>query len=165
MGTTLKADEGAGWRVRLFFYEAYRYTPSFSTAVDGIEPGGNMTYIYFFGAIGIFIIVIACINFMNLSTARSAGRAKEVGLRKTLGSLRGQMIGQFLAESTLYSFAAVVLALVACYFLLPQFNLLSGKMLGMQVLATPMFVTGTFSVDPGGGIDCWKLSSILPHLF
>jgi putative ABC transport system permease protein len=111
-----------------------------STTVDGIEPAGSMTYIYFFGAIGIFIIVIACINFMNLSTARSAGRAKEVGLRKTLGSLRGQMIGQFLAESTLYSLVAVVLAVVACYFLLPSFNLLSGKVLGMQVLATPLFI-------------------------
>jgi putative ABC transport system permease protein len=111
-----------------------------STTIDGIEPAGNMTYIYFFGAIGLFIIVIACINFMNLSTARSAGRAKEVGLRKTLGSLRGQMIGQFLAESTLYSLSAVLLAVVACYFLLPSFNLLSGKLLGMEVLASPLFV-------------------------
>ena len=111
-----------------------------STTIDGIEPAGSMTYIYFFGAIGIFIIVIACINFMNLSTARSAGRAKEVGLRKTLGSLRGQMIGQFLAESTLYSLVAVALAVVACYLLLPKFNELSGKVLGMEVLATPLFV-------------------------
>ncbi len=111
-----------------------------ATAQDGIEPGGNMMYIYFFGAIGVFIIVIACINFMNLSTARSAGRAKEVGLRKTLGSLRGQMIGQFLAESTLYSLLAVVLAFVSCYFLLPYFNELSGKMLGMGVLGSPLIL-------------------------
>lgn len=109
-----------------------------STTSDGLEPSGNMTYVYFFGAIGVFIIVIACINFMNLSTARSAGRAKEVGLRKTLGSLRGQMIGQFLAESTLYSLLAVLLALVACFFLLPQFNLLAGKQLGMDVLLSPL---------------------------
>lgn len=109
-----------------------------STTTDGLEPSGNMTYVYFFGAIGVFIIVIACINFMNLSTARSAGRAKEVGLRKTLGSLRGQMIGQFLAESTLYSLLAVLLALVACFFLLPQFNLLAGKQLGMDVLLSPL---------------------------
>jgi len=117
-----------------------------ATTPDGIEPGGNMTYIYFFGAIGIFIIVIACINFMNLSTARSAGRAKEVGLRKTLGSLRGQMIGQFLAESTLYSGLAVGLALVACYFLLPYFNLLSGKVLDMHVFASPLFMGGIFAL-------------------
>ena len=113
----------------------------YSTSQGDIEPGGNITHIYFFGGIGIFILIIACINFMNLSTARSAGRAKEVGLRKTLGSLRNQMIGQFLAESMLYSFFAVALALVACFLLLPSFNLLSGKQLGMEVLSNPVFIT------------------------
>lgn len=107
---------------------------------DGLEPAGNIMYVYFFGGIGLFIILIACINFMNLSTARSAGRAKEVGLRKTLGSLRSQMVRQFLAESVLYSFIAVVLALLICYFILPQFNLLAGKQLGMSVFARPVFV-------------------------
>lgn len=107
---------------------------------DGLQPGGNITYVYFFGGIGLFIILIACINFMNLSTARSAGRAKEVGLRKTLGSLRGQMIRQFLAESTVYSFIAVVIALGLCYLLLPQFNLLAGKQLGMEIFTQPWFV-------------------------
>ena len=72
-------------------------------------------------------MIIACINFMNMSTARSAGRAKEVGLRQTLGSLRGQMIAQFLTESIIYSFLAVVLALTATYLLLPLFNELAGK--------------------------------------
>jgi putative ABC transport system permease protein len=117
-----------------------------ATTIDGVEPHGNITYIYFFGAIGIFILVIACINFMNLSTARSAGRAKEVGLRKTLGSLRGQMIAQFLAESIIYSSVAVILAIAVCYFLLPYFNLISGKMLGMQVLLSPTFVGGIFAL-------------------
>ena len=106
---------------------------------DGLEPAGNIMYIYFFGGIGLFIILIACINFMNLSTARSAGRAKEVGLRKTLGSLRGQMVRQFLAESILYSFIAVLVAVVLCYFLLPQFNLLSGKQLDMSAFSEPVF--------------------------
>lgn len=117
-----------------------------STSQDGIEPGGNIMYVYFFGGIGLFIIVIACINFMNLSTARSAGRAKEVGLRKTLGSLRGQMIGQFLAESMVYSLITVILAIVLCYLLLPQFNLLSGKQLGMQVFASPVFVVSIIAL-------------------
>ncbi|MBT1695815.1 ABC transporter permease [Fulvivirgaceae bacterium PWU4] len=111
-----------------------------STSRDELEPGGDIMSVYYLGAIGIFIIVIACINFMNLSTARSAGRAKEVGLRKTLGSLRGQMVGQFLAESTLYSFVTVILAVVACYFLLPYFNLLSGKQLGMSAFASARFI-------------------------
>ncbi len=111
-----------------------------SEAQHQIEPGGNITYIYFFGGIGLFVILIACINFMNLSTARSAGRAKEVGLRKTLGSYRAQMIRQFLAESILYTFIAVLVALLMCYSLLPYFNLLSGKQLTMAVFAEPMFI-------------------------
>lgn len=117
-----------------------------ATSRDGIEPGGNITYIYFFSAIGIFIIVIACINFMNLSTARSAGRAKEVGLRKTLGSVRTQLIGQFIAESMLYSVVAVLLSLVACYFILPQFNLLSGKQLDMAIIISPAFIGGLITL-------------------
>jgi len=113
-----------------------------STANDDIEPGGNVMYVYFFIGIGIFIVVIACINFMNLSTARSAGRAKEVGLRKTLGSLRAQLIGQFLAESVIYSLVAVVLALLVSYLLVPSFNILSGKELTLQVYTEPWFITG-----------------------
>ncbi|HEY5917061.1 MAG TPA: ABC transporter permease, partial [Chryseolinea sp.] len=145
MGTTLKQMKENGGE---YGYFSTKLTDIHlrSTTVDGIEPAGSMTYIYFFGAIGIFIIVIACINFMNLSTARSAGRAKEVGLRKTLGSLRGQMVAQFLAESTIYSFVAVLLAVVACYFLLPSFNLISGKVLGMQVMASPLFVSALLFV-------------------
>jgi putative ABC transport system permease protein len=111
-----------------------------STSQDGLQAGGNMMHVYIFSGIGIFILLIACINFMNLSTARSAGRAKEVGLRKTLGSQRGQMIGQFLSESLIYSVVAVVLALIACYSLLPAFNLVSGKELGMEVLVNPLFI-------------------------
>ncbi len=111
-----------------------------SKSRDDLEPGGNIMHVYFFGGIGIFIIVIACINFMNLSTARSAGRAKEVGLRKTLGSFRRQMIGQFLAESILYSFVAVAIALVICWLVLPQFNTLAAKNLGMEVFLNPGFV-------------------------
>jgi len=102
--------------------------------------------VYFFSGIGLFILLIACINFMNLSTARSAGRAKEVGLRKALGSLRGQMIGQFITESVLYSTVAFVLALIACYFLLPSFNILSGKELSMQIFNTPWFIVGIVSL-------------------
>jgi putative ABC transport system permease protein len=112
----------------------------YSVSMGDLEPKGNVMYVYFFGGVGLFILIIACINFMNLSTARAAGRAKEVGLRKTLGSLREQMIGQFLAESMIYSFIAVVVALGVCYFLLPSFNLISGKELDMTVFVQPWFV-------------------------
>lgn len=145
MGTSLKQMREQNGE---YGYFATRITDIHlhATTRDGIEPGGNVTYIYFFGGIGVFIIVIACINFMNLSTARSAGRAKEVGLRKTLGSLRGQLIGQFLAESTLYSLVAVLLSLALCYFLLPYFNLLAGKTLGMRILMQPQFIYAIFAV-------------------
>ena len=112
------------------------------TTRDSLEPSGNVTYVYFFSAVALFIIIIACINFMNLATARSAGRAKEVGLRKALGSLRIQMIGQFLSESILYSSVAVLLSVLVSYLLLPTFNELSGKQLDMQVLTHPYFIGG-----------------------
>ena len=113
-----------------------------STSQEDVEPGGSLVYIYVLGAIGLFILVIACINFMNLSTAQSAARAKEVGIRKTLGSRRRQLIGQFLAESMLYGLAAVILAVVLCYFLLPAFYRLSGKELSMTHLLDIRFVAG-----------------------
>ncbi len=139
MGISLKAMKEQGGA---YGYYSTKITDIHlhSISQGDIEAGGNIMYVYFFGGIGLFIIVIACINFMNLSTARSAGRAKEVGLRKTLGSLRSQMIRQFLAESVLYSFVAVLLALIACYFLLPAFNLLAGKELGMELVTTPKFI-------------------------
>ncbi len=93
---------------------------------------GSAQHVYVFSAIALFVLVIACINFMNLSTARSANRAREVGVRKVLGSSRQALITQFLSESLLITFAASVLALLAACILLPVFNQLSGKALSMS---------------------------------
>jgi len=101
-----------------------------------IEPQGNIQYVYLFSVIAIFILVIACINFMNLATARSAGRAKEVGLRKTLGSLSRHLVTQFLAESFVFSLLAATLALGLVYSLLPFFNTLAGKELFFESLVS-----------------------------
>ena len=109
---------------------------------DDMEPTGNVAYVYVFAGVGAFILLIACINFMNLSTARSAGRAKEVGLRKTMGSVRSQMVAQFLSESMMYALIAVVLAIGAAFSLLPQFNLLAGKEILFSDLWTPTFMIG-----------------------
>jgi len=87
-----------------------------------LEPNGNAMYITLFSIIAVFILMIACINFMNLATARSANRAREVGIRKTLGSNRSQLIGQFLTESVVITFIAVLLAMVFVRLLLPSFN-------------------------------------------
>jgi putative ABC transport system permease protein len=97
-----------------------------------IAPTGNMAYIYLFSAIAFFILLIACINFMNLATARSANRSREVGLRKVVGAQRAQLIKQFLGESLFYSFLAMLFALVLVEMLLPRFNQLLGKQIDVN---------------------------------
>lgn len=92
-------------------------------------PNSDITYIYLFSAIALFILVIACINFMNLSTARSSNRAKEVGVRKVMGSMRSHLVRQFLTESVLLSLFSFVLALALAYLFVPVFNNLSQKTL------------------------------------
>ncbi|OKS85963.1 ABC transporter permease [Mucilaginibacter polytrichastri] len=95
---------------------------------------GDIKYVYIFSAIALFIILLACINFMNLSTAQSARRAKEVGIRKVLGSGRKQLIGQFMAEAFLYCLFAAVIALLIVSLALPAFNQLSEKTLNIGAL-------------------------------
>lgn len=90
---------------------------------------GDIKYVYIFSAIAFFIILLACVNFMNLSTAQSVTRAKEVGIRKVLGSERIQLIKQFLTEAMLYSFISAVIALILVALLLPLFNSVAGKAL------------------------------------
>ncbi len=92
-----------------------------------LEPGGNVAYIWILTTIAIFVLLIACINFMNLSTAQSAHRAKEVGMRKVLGAQRGKLISQFLGETMLLSFISFILSLILIQALLPAFNQLSRK--------------------------------------
>lgn len=99
---------------------------------------GNITYVYLFSAIALFTLVIACINFMNLSTARSSNRAKEVGVRKVMGSLRPHLVRQFLTESVLISLFSFLLALVIAYLALPAFNVLSQKNLALP-WSSPIF--------------------------
>jgi putative ABC transport system permease protein len=94
---------------------------------NGKIVGGRIQFVWLFGIIGIFVLLLACINFMNLSTARSEKRAKEVGIRKTVGSLRKQLIKQFLTESIVVSFFALVLAIGLAVCLLPFFNGLADK--------------------------------------
>lgn len=104
------------------------------------EPNGNITYVYLLGGVALLILVIACINFMNLSTARSASRAKEVGVRKVMGSLRSHLVRQFLMESALVTVFAFVLAVGIAYLVLPMFNDLSLKQLALP------FASGTFYI-------------------
>ena len=105
-----------------------------------IEPTSDIRYVYLFSAIGLFILLIACINYMNLATARSAGRAKEVGMRKVVGAVRSQLVAQFLSESVLVVTFALGLAVVLMLLGLPLLNEFTGKTLAFGQLLDPTFV-------------------------
>jgi putative ABC transport system permease protein len=107
-----------------------------------IEANGNITYVYVFSAIALFILLIACINFMNLSTARSANRAREVGLRKVFGAQRKNLIGQFLAESIVLALTGLILAVLLAVLALPVFNTFAGKEMSAAVLIKGVMVAG-----------------------
>jgi len=133
---------------------------------NGVNTGGNIQYVWLFGIIGIFVLMLACINFMNLATARSEKRAREVGIRKTVGSLRWQLIKQFFTESYLVVLLAFVLSLVMVALLLPLFNDVAGKKIEIN-WASPMFwlfsmlfilITGLVS----GSYPAFYLSSFQP---
>jgi putative ABC transport system permease protein len=105
-----------------------------------VEGNGNIQYVRIFAVAAVFILLVACINFMNLATARSARRAKEVGLRKVIGAHRGQLMGQFLGESLLISFLALELAVILVEAVLPAFNDLSGKALSVSFTDGKLFL-------------------------
>ncbi|KIC90120.1 ABC transporter permease [Flavihumibacter sp. ZG627] len=106
----------------------------------------DIQYVYIFMAVAIFILLIACINFMNLSTARSANRAKEVGIRKVLGTTYQTLIRQFLTESTLLSFFSLVIAIAIAVFALPLFNSIAGKQISASQFFQPLFVVVLISI-------------------
>ncbi|MCP4727170.1 MAG: FtsX-like permease family protein [bacterium] len=126
-----------------------------------IEPNGNITYVYLFSFISMFILIIACINFMNLSTARSINRAREVGIRKAVGSLRKQLISQYLFESTLLSFISLLLAIIIVEVVLPVFNSFSGNPLNMDYFGNIIVIPGLIIFTLIIGI----LSGIYPAFF
>jgi putative ABC transport system permease protein len=111
-----------------------------SNKMGEMGANGSITYVYIFSAIAAFILLIACVNFMNLSTAKSANRAREVGVRKVLGSLRKNLVSQFLVESLLVSFISLLLALLVAAVLLPLFNNLAAKQIPSSLLFQPFMM-------------------------
>ena len=101
----------------------------YSDFKEGKNVGGRIEFVWMFGIIGVFVLLLACINFMNLSTARSEKRAKEVGIRKSIGSVRSQLVSQFFCESIVVALLAFVVALGLVYLALPQFNQVADKRL------------------------------------
>jgi putative ABC transport system permease protein len=135
-------------------------------AVD-LAPAGDIRYLYIFGAIAVFMLLIACINFMNLSTASASKRAREVGVRKVLGSGRSDLVRQFLLESILLTVIALSLALIIARAALPVFNDLSGKSLVLSLTANPWLIPGLllFGLLTGvlaGSYPAFFLSSFNP---
>ncbi|MBT1703813.1 ABC transporter permease, partial [Chryseosolibacter indicus] len=134
--------------------------------VDGKPTDGRITYVRIFTGVAIFILLIACINFMNLATARSIKRAKEIGIRKVVGSSRASLIGQFLGESIVVSFLALVLSITLVHLLLPAFNIFTGKQIvsplaepkTLLVLLALILLTGFVS----GSYPALFLSSLKP---
>jgi len=132
-----------------------------------MEPGGDIDTVYVFAAIALFVLLIACFNFINLSTARSANRAREVGIRKVLGSYRSQLVRQFLNESMSLSLLSLALSLVIVIVVLPSFNALSGKQFDAAQLARWPLLLGFLGIViltgfVAGSFPAFLLSSFRP---
>ncbi|UOQ69875.1 ABC transporter permease [Hymenobacter volaticus] len=138
-----------------------------SDFTGNLEAGGDVRYVYIFSSIAGFVLLIACINFMNLSTAGASKRAREVGVRKVLGSLQSQLVGQFLLESVLLTLVSLMLAVVFVAVALPVFNDLAQKQLTFDLMATWWLLPGLvlFGVLIGvfaGSYPAFFLSSFNP---
>lgn len=132
-----------------------------SSKIAEMGVNGNIQYVYIFSAIAMFILLIACVNFMNLSTARSAGRAREVGVRKVLGSPRKYLVYQFLTESILVTLSAALIAVCVAYALLPLFNQLAGK----ELVVTPHLLLILLPVMLGAILVIGCLAGSYPALY
>ena len=138
----------------------------YSEFENGKATGGRIQFVWLFAIIGVFVLLLACINFMNLSTARSEKRAKEVGIRKTVGSLKSQLIAQFLSESVLVSFISLILSILLVILLMPLFNKLADKNIQMP-WGNPIFwsITLVFTLFTGfvsGSYPAFYLSKFEP---
>lgn len=156
------------------FSETYLY----NNYDNGKQSGGRIEYVRLFSIIAVFILLIACINFMNLSTARATRRLKEIGIKKVVGAHRSTLVTQYLAEATIMAFLAMVVALVLVLLLLPQFNLMTGKelyidfnihfvMLLLGVLLFTGLIAGSYPAlylsgfNPAAVLKGGKLSTVM----
>lgn len=148
-----------------------RYTPlaktHFAQGLGAELPTGNMAYIYIFSAVAFFILLLATINYMNMATARSANRAREVGMRKVVGAYRQQLVNQFLSESVFMVVIALVIALCLVFILLPDFNQLSGKSLEFSLFTQPVIISMVLLITLlvgiiSGSYPSFYLSSFMP---
>ena len=159
------APDDRRFNPELFLHPMDRWN-LYSNFENGVSAGGRITYIRLYSVIGIFVLLLACINFMNLSTARSEKRAKEVGIRKAIGSMRGQLIGQFFSESLLVAFFAFLVSIGIVQLLLPAFGQVAEKSLHIPYTAPGFWMAGiAFTLFTGllaGSYPALYLSSFKP---
>lgn len=149
------------------FLTSLRDIHLFSRTTSNVTPPGSVTYLYILASIALFTLLIACINFMNLSTARSSKRSAEVGVRKVLGAERSSLIKQFLGESLLMAFMSFLLALVLVQLLLPLFSQVSGKSFSFSIqqfalIFLSFFVLAMITGFLAGSYPAFYLSSFKP---
>lgn len=131
------------------------------------EPTGSIAYVYIFGVVALFLIIIAAMNYMNLATARSLRRAREVGLRKVMGSGKGGLILQFLTESATLTVISLIFSLIVVSLLLPEFNKLAGKYFELDIIYSPTLLGSLLLIVVlvgiiGGSYPAFYLSSFNP---
>ncbi len=138
----------------------------YSDFKNGINTGGRIDNVWLFATIGIFVLILACINFMNLSTARSEKRAKEVGIRKAVGSVRKQLVTQFFSESILIASLAFIFSVLLVFLILPYFNSVADKKISLPWMNPGFWILGlSFSIVTGmfaGFYPAMFLSSFQP---
>ncbi len=139
----------------------------YSTNPGEPEPTGSITYVIIFGIVALFLILIAAMNYMNLATARSTSRAREVGLRKVVGSRRGPLVAQFLSESVILTIISLIISVILLIVLLPKFNLLAGKSFNLSMLYSPAVIVSVVGVILivgiiGGSYPAFFLSRFSP---
>jgi putative ABC transport system permease protein len=130
-------EEGKGDATHAFLYPI-KDLHLYGNFENGVSTGGRIEYINIFGVVSLIVLILACINFMNLATARSLSRAKEVGIRKVIGAGRQSLIFQFISESLIITFISILCAVLLTELLLPTFNLLTGKFLIID-FANPLY--------------------------
>lgn len=160
MGVSL-AEAQKSVNTFVFSLQPLRKIHLYSDTKYELEPNGDIQYVYIFSALAIFILLLACINFTNLSTAKAIKRAREVGIRKVLGSLKKQLIAQFLTESVLLTFFSMLCAFGIAFLLLPYFNEVAGKHFTFQDLINLPFLLSMFALCLVAGI----LAGIYPAFF
>jgi putative ABC transport system permease protein len=158
-------SEAARFKPEIFLFPMNKWH-LYSDFKNGFSVGGKIQYVWLFGIVGVFVLLLACINFMNLSTAKSERRAKEVGIRKTIGSFRYQLVGQFFTESFVVVLFAFVLSLVLVQFALPSFNGIADKKINIPWSNSYFWLlSGVFIIVNGalaGSYPALFLSSFKP---